>query len=69
MKSIKITTEFIKLDQLLKLAQICYTGGHAKILIQEGKVKVNDSEEFQRGKKIYKGDVIKVEDFEEFKII
>ena len=41
MIEIAIDSEYIKLDQFLKLADIASTGGHAKFLIQEGVVKVN----------------------------
>ena len=41
MEKIRITTEFIKLDALLKFAGLCETGGEAKELIQGGAVKVN----------------------------
>lgn len=61
MKEIKIDTEFIKLDQILKLIDVASTGGHAKFLIQEGYVKVNGNIEIQRGKKIKSGDIIEVE--------
>ncbi len=61
MEKINIDTEFIKLDQLLKLATICQTGGHAKILIQDELVKVNGVIENRRGKKIKKGDIVEVE--------
>ncbi|OPJ55459.1 RNA-binding S4 domain-containing protein [Alkalithermobacter paradoxus] len=61
MIEIKITSEFIKLDQLLKLADIASTGGEAKILIQEELVSVNGNVETQRGKKIKSGDIVKVE--------
>lgn len=60
MIQIKIDSEFIKLDQLLKLADIASSGGEAKILIQEGNVKVNKNIEVQRGKKIKSGDIIEV---------
>ena len=60
---IKIDTEFIKLDSLLKLAGIAQTGGQAKIFIQDGEVKYNGEVCLMRGKKVYKGD--KVEIFDE----
>lgn len=62
MEYIKIDTEFIKLDSLLKLADVAQTGGHAKLLIQEGQVKLNGIIEYQRGKKIKNGDTVEVED-------
>ncbi|MFA7636666.1 MAG: RNA-binding S4 domain-containing protein [Monoglobales bacterium] len=52
---IKITTPFIKLDQLLKFSGMVSTGGEAKEVIAQGLVSVNGEVEFQRGKKIYPG--------------
>lgn len=60
MNEIKIKSDFIKLDQLLKFSGIVQTGGHAKFLIKNGDVKVNEEIVFQRGKKINKGDIIEV---------
>ena len=56
METIKITTEFIKLQDLLKFANLVCTGGEAKIIIQEGEVKVNGEVCTQRVKKIRPGD-------------
>lgn len=56
--NIKIDTEFIKLDSLLKLSGIAMTGGQAKIIIQNGDVKVNGEICTQRGKKIRPGDKV-----------
>jgi len=61
MKQIKIDSEFIKLDQLMKLADMVGSGGHAKSMIQDGEVKVNGNVEYQRGKKIRSNDIIEVE--------
>lgn len=61
MDKIKIDGEFIKLDSLLKLSGIAQTGGHAKILIQNGQVKVNGEVCTMRGKKIREGDKISFE--------
>ena len=68
MIEISIYTDFIKLDSFLKLAGIAGTGGHAKILIQEGEVKVNGTVCTMRGKKLFRGDEISFEG-ETFKII
>jgi ribosome-associated protein len=57
-KEIKITTEFIKLDQLMKFADMVQSGGEAKLLIAQGLVLVNDEICTQRGKKIRNGDTI-----------
>lgn len=58
MKEISITTEFIKLDQLMKFANMVQSGGEAKMLIAQGLVLVNDEICTQRGKKIRSGDHI-----------
>ena len=58
MKTITITTEFIKLQNLLKFANLVETGGEAKELIQGGEVQVNGETCTMRGKKIRPGDVV-----------
>lgn len=65
---IEIETEYIKLDQFLKLASIVQTGGHAKMLIQDGQVLVNGEVCTMRGKKLKDSDVIEVLDFGKFTI-
>jgi len=55
---IKINTEFIKLEQFLKLSGAVSTGGQAKILITGGSVLVNGEVCLQRGKKLYGGEEI-----------
>lgn len=64
MEKIKITTEFIKLDQLLKWSGLADSGVDAKIMISDGKVSVNGEIEIRRGKKIRPGDKITVGDTE-----
>ena len=51
-----ITSEFIKLESAMKLANIVPTGGSAKAEIQEGFVTVNGEVCTMRGKKLYPGD-------------
>ena len=58
MEKITITTEFIKLQDLLKVASLVSTGGEAKIVIQEGEVRVNGETCTQRGRKIRPGDLV-----------
>lgn len=58
MEIIRISDNFIKLGQALKLAGFVDSGVDAKIEIQEGLVKVNDEVELQRGKKLHPGDII-----------
>lgn len=60
MKQVTITTEFIKLDSLLKYADVVSTGGLAKMLIQDGFVRLNGEVCTMRGKKIRPGDTIAV---------
>jgi ribosome-associated protein len=60
MKEIAIDSEFIKLSQLMKYADIVGSGGVAKFVIQDGAVSVNGEVCTQRGKKINPGDVVVV---------
>ena len=53
---VAITTEFIKLQDAMKYANIVYSGGEAKALIQEGEVLVNGEVCTMRGKKLRTGD-------------
>ena len=66
MENIYIKDDFIKLGQALKLAGAVESGVDAKLCIQDGLVMVNGEVEFQRGKKLYPGDVI---DFDEEQFI
>ena len=52
-EKIKISTEFIKLDQFLKWLAIVDSGSQAKQVILDGRVKVNDEVETRRGRKLY----------------
>ena len=60
-ENIAIKEDFIKLDSALILANLVVTGGHAKIVIQNGEVKVNGEVCTMRGKKLYKGDKVEFE--------
>jgi ribosome-associated protein len=55
-KTVKIDTEYIRLDAALKLGDCVQSGGHAKIVIQNGEVKVNGEVCPQRGRKLRAGD-------------
>lgn len=57
MDTIQIRDEFIKLGQAMKLAGLVDSGVDAKLLIQDGLVRVNGEIEYQRGKKLHSGDV------------
>lgn len=58
METIKLRGEFIKLGQALKAANLVESGVHAKDVILDGLVKVNGKTEFQRGKKLFPGDIV-----------
>ncbi|HOQ75252.1 MAG TPA: S4 domain-containing protein YaaA [Thermoclostridium sp.] len=60
MKRISIYTEYIKLDQFLKLAGIISTGGEAKQFIAAIDISVNGETEKRRGRKLKHNDVIKI---------
>lgn len=68
MEKVKIDTEFIKLDQFLKMVNIAPSGGQAKIMIMSEDVKVNGNIELQRGKKLRSNDIIEVHN-KKFQII
>ena len=59
MEEIAITTEFIKLQDLLKFANLVETGGEAKERIQAGEVLVNGEACLQRGRKLRPGDQVR----------
>ncbi len=58
METITIQTEYIRLQDLMKLGNLTATGGEAKVLIQDGQVLVGGEVCLQRGKKIRPGDVV-----------
>ena len=58
MDTIQIRDEFIKLGQAMKLAGLVDSGVDAKLVIQDGLVRVNGEIEYQRGKKLHSGDVM-----------
>ncbi len=60
-QEVKISTEFIKLDALLKCAGLTETGGEAKEAVQAGRVKVNGQVCTMRGKKLRPGDVVELD--------
>ena len=68
MQGIKLRDAYIKLGQAIKAAGLVQTGAEAKIVVQDGQVKVNGHVETQRGKKLvagdeveYKGETIRIE--------
>ena len=61
MEEIQITGAFIKLDAILKFANLVSSGGEAKIRIEEGQVLVNGQPCVMRGKKLHPGDVVELD--------
>ena len=59
---LKTGEEYIQLLMLLKIKQMAQTGGHAKIIIENGFVKVNGEIEFRKRKKLRKGDLVELDD-------
>mgnify|MGYP000847443642 CR=1 FL=1 len=68
METIKLREEYIKLGQALKAAGMVGSGVDAKMVIQDGLVKVNGQVEYQRGKKLIDGDIVEYAN-EQIKII
>ena len=58
MEEIVLRNEFIKLGQAIKAPGLVESGVEAKIVIQDGEVKVNGVVETQRGKKLFGGEVV-----------
>lgn len=61
MEIIKLREDHIKLGQALKAAGLADSGVTAKLVIKDGRVRVNGEIEYQRGKKLYDGDVVSFE--------
>lgn len=69
MQEVEIQTEFIKLQQVLKLAGIIGQGSDARALISEGLVYVNGEQARERGKKIRHNDVVEVKELGSVKVV
>ena len=68
MEIVEIEREFITLGQLLKLENIVESGGMVKIFLSEYKVLVNDEQDQRRGRKLYSGDVVQIDEAGIFEI-
>ena len=67
MKDVKISTEFIRLGQLVKLLDLVDTGGQVTVYLLSNEILVNGVDEKRRGKKLYPNDVGTL-DGEEYRI-
>jgi ribosome-associated protein len=68
MLTFQLKTEYIELIKLLKVMQLVQTGGHAKIVVEEGEVLLNGETEFRKRAKLRDGDVVEF-DGQKVKII
>ena len=59
--NVKIHTDYIELQQLLKITDWISTGGEAKIAVKKLKITVNGEKEDRRGKKLYSGDKVVIQ--------
>ena len=59
---VRINTEYIELQQLLKLTDWISTGGEAKFAVKQLNIRINGEKENRRGRKIYPGDVVLIEE-------
>ena len=60
MLEFQLSSEYIELVKLWKLLRIAQTGGHAKIIVEEGEVIRNGEPEFRKRAKLVKGDVLEI---------
>lgn len=60
MKTFEIHTDYIELIKLLKVLHVAVTGGHAKLMVENGEVLRNSQPETRKRAKIRRGDVIEV---------
>jgi ribosome-associated protein len=61
MKEFTLTSDYIELISLLKFLRLAESGGHAKLMVDEGLVKRNGETEYRRRAKLRAGDIIEVE--------
>jgi ribosome-associated protein len=61
---VKITTDYIKLDSLLKFAGLVETGADGKLIVKEGRIKVNGEVCTMRGKKITPADKVQIDEID-----
>lgn len=62
MVEIKIYSEPITLGQFVKFLGLIYSGGGVKIFLEENDIFVNDVPEKRRGKKLFSGDLVQIND-------
>jgi len=60
MKEYKLEGEYIELIKLLKVMRISESGGQAKVMVEQGLVKLNDKTEYRKRAKLRVGDTVKI---------
>ena len=60
MREFHLNAEYVELIKLLKLLRIAETGGHAKIMVDEGDVYLNGVQEFRKRAKLRTGDIVEI---------
>jgi len=68
MEIVEIDREFITIGQLLKFENIVESGGMVKIFLSDYEVLVNGEQDQRRGRKLYPGDVVEIEEVGSFQI-
>ena len=69
MEIVEIDREFITMGQFLKFENIVESGGMAKIFLSEYQVLVNGEQDQRRGRKLYSGDIVQIEEVGIFEIM
>lgn len=59
--NLRVDDEYIELNKLLKILGLSQTGGHAKLIIEEGLINVNGEIELRKRKKLRRGDIVILE--------
>ena len=68
-ETVAINKEYITLGQLLKYENIVESGGHVKIFLNDYSVYINGDQDQRRGRKLYPGDIVDIEEVGRYEII
>ena len=60
MEKIYIESEYIKLSQFLKFIDLIFSGGEAKIFLENNEILINGEKDNRKGRKLYKGDIVEI---------
>ena len=62
MEKIYIESEYIKLSQFLKFIDLVFSGGEAKIFLENNEILINGEKDNRKGRKLYQGDIVEILD-------